>query len=96
MLKKLNNYKEYIVLAFGVIVTALLTTGIILVNKTVFSTAEFKQLANASVLKLIINNILGFAEGIFVFGILIIFLYIQSLKHQNKIETKEEIEEEQK
>ena len=96
MLKKLKDYKEYIVLAFGVIVTALLTTAIILINKNVFSTAEFKQLANASDLKLIINNILGFAEGIFVFGILIIFLYVQSLKHKNKEESKEKIEEEQK
>ena len=69
MLKKLNNYKEYLVLAFGVIVTILLTTGIILINKKVFSTDEFKQLANASNLKLVINNILGFAEGIFVFGL---------------------------
>ena len=93
MLKKLKDYKEYIVLAFGVIVTALLTTAIILINKNVFSTAEFKQLANASDIKLVINNILGFSEGIFVFGILIIFLYVQSLKHKNKEESKEEIEE---
>ena len=96
MLKKLKDYKEYIVLAFGVIVTALLTTAIILINKNIFSTAEFKQLANASDIKLVINNILGFSEGIFVFGILIIFLYVQSLKHKNKEESKEEIEEEQK
>ena len=93
MLKKLKDYKEYIVLAFGVIVTALLTTAIILINKNVFSTTEFKQLADASNIKLVINNILGFSEGIFVFGILIIFLYVQSLKHQNKGESKEEIEE---
>jgi len=93
MLKKLKDYKEYIVLAFGVIVTALLTTAIILINKNVFSTAEFKQLADASNIKLVINNILGFSEGIFVFGILIIFLYVQSLKHQNKEDSKEEIEE---
>lgn len=90
MLKKLKNYKEYIVLAFGVVVTALLTTVIILINKNVFSTAEFKQLENASNIKIVINNILGFSEGIFVLGILIIFLYIQTLKHQNKEEIEEQ------
>ena len=90
MLKKLKDYKEYIVLAFGVVVTALLTTAIILINKNVFSTAEFKQLENASNIKLVINNILGFSEGIFVLGILIIFLYIQTLKHQNNEEIEEQ------
>ena len=96
MLKKLKDYKEYIVLAFGVIVTVLLTTAIVLINKNVFSTVEFKQLANSSDIKLVINNILGFSEGIFVFGILIIFLYVQSLKHKNKDELKEEIDEDKK
>ncbi len=90
MLKKLKDYNEYIVLAFGVVVTALLTTAIILINKNVFSTDEFKQLENASNIKLLINNILGFSEGIFVLGILIIFLYIQTLKHQNKEEIEEQ------
>jgi len=71
-----QNKLKYIVLIGGLVATILLTIGLIVLNKEVFSSQGFKDLANSSNLKLIINNLIGFGEIIVVLLTFVTFLIL--------------------
>ena len=71
-----QNKLKYIVLIGGLVATILLTIGLIVLNKEVFSSQGFKDLANSSNLKLIINNLIGFGEIIVVLLTFVTFLVL--------------------
>lgn len=77
-----QNKLKYIVLIGGLLATILLTIGLIVLNKEVFSTQAFKDLANSSNLKLIINNLIGFGEIIVVILTFITFLILNNNKDE--------------
>ena len=71
-----QNKLKYIVLIGGLVATILLTIGLIVLNKEVFSSQGFKDLANSSNLKLIINNLIGFGEIVVVLLTFVTFLIL--------------------
>ena len=71
-----QNKLKYIVLIGGLVATILLTIGLIVLNKEVFSSQGFKDLVNSSNLKLIINNLIGFGEIIVVLLTFVTFLIL--------------------
>ena len=73
-----QNKLKYIVLIGGLVATILLTIGLIILNKEVFSTDAFKSIANSSNLKLLINNFIGFGEIIIVLLTFITFLVLNN------------------
>ena len=77
-----QNKLKYIVLIGGLLATILLTIGLIVLNKEIFSTQVFKDLANSSNLKLIINNLIGFGEIIVVILTFITFLILNNNKDE--------------
>jgi len=77
-----QNKLKYIVLIGGLLATILLTIGLIVLNKEVFSTQAFKDLTNSSNLKLIINNLIGFGEIIVVILTFITFLIFNNNKNE--------------
>ncbi len=77
-----QNKLKYIVLIGGLLATILLTIGLIVLNKEVFSTQAFKDLTNSSNLKLIINNLIGFGEIIVVILTFITFLILNNNKDE--------------
>lgn len=77
-----QNKLKYIVLIGGLLATILLTIGLIVLNKEIFSTQAFKDLANSSNLKLIINNLIGFGEIIVVILTFITFLILNNNKDE--------------
>ena len=77
-----QNKLKYIVLIGGLLATILLTIGLIVLNKEVFSTQAFKDLTNSSNLKLIINNLIGVGEIIVVILTFITFLILNNNKDE--------------
>lgn len=75
-----QNKLKYIVLIGGLVATMLLTIGLVVLNKEVFSSDAFKTLENGTNLKLIINNTIGFGEIIIVLLTFIIFLKLNTNK----------------
>ncbi len=69
-----NKYSKYIIFAVGFVVTILLTSCIIYLNKVIFPTEEFKAIINSASIKRTTNNLLGFTEGIVVFSTFILYL----------------------
>ncbi len=70
-----KKYYKYIIFAVGFVITLLLTIAIIYLNKVIFLTDQFKQIKGYDDKKLIVNNLIGFAEIIVVFSTFILFLY---------------------
>lgn len=70
----LKNNKKYVIFIVGFMITILLTIAIVYLNKVVFDTAAFKTIKNYSDKKLLINDLIGFAEIIVVFSTFILFL----------------------
>ena len=70
-----NKYFKYIIFGVGFLVALLLTIAIVYLNKVVFLTDEFKQIKGYADKKLVINNLIGFAEIIVVFSTFILFLH---------------------
>lgn len=65
---------KYINLIIDLVIVILLTTGLIVLNKNVFENPLFKTFENYKNLKLIINDLIGFAEIVIVFKAFIAYI----------------------
>lgn len=70
----LKKYSQYVIAFVGLTITILLTVAIIYLNKNVFTKDNIKLISSLSDIKLVVNNIIGFAEGIVVFSTFILFV----------------------
>lgn len=69
-----NKYYKYIILGVGLLITVLLTIGLIYLNKVVFETDIFKTFANYKHKKVVINDLFGLSEILVVTSTLLLFL----------------------
>ncbi len=75
---------KYIVLFGGLLAVILITVGLILLNKLVFDSAEFKAIKDYANIKLLVNDFLGFGEIVVAIITFITFLLLSSKKDESK------------
>lgn len=70
----LKKYAKYVILFVGLVITVLLTIGLVYLNKYVFGTDAFKLIKDYEDKKVAINNCIGFGELLVVMSTFILFI----------------------